>query len=128
MKAIEQCYTEVITLTSGGATIRVGAYRYQDFAVHSTKTGQWLLAHLPSGLSISGWSFKNKDQAAEAMLEIALLRNRWTDIPPGEIEKLKTAVDAICERLGAIKQERQGTPLPKNSLNGYIEPTFDKES
>lgn len=88
--------------------------------------GHFAISHLPSGMGFSFHTFSDQEKAAEAMIEISRLRNRWVDIPVSEENKLMGDIEAICTKHGgSLLPAKIGRP-EASSLNGYEEPTVDE--
>jgi hypothetical protein len=125
MRAIDLCQTESVTVAErtrrGWKPRIVAGHRYQEFAVHQwgrDMFDDWRISHLPSGCLI-GAGFSTVDQAAEAMVEIAKLRNDWAVFQEADATlKLRNQVAKILERhKGELRAGRKEIQFPH--LNGY---------
>lgn len=135
MKALDQCEEQEVDVRSPRGLVKVKGWRWQDFAAVRNNV-HWLIAHLPSGLMVGGnetntiWTFPTAHTAAEAMLEISRMRNRWVEIPESELEKDATAIDVICAKHSGVIRGGMDKPhdvARRKSLNGYTEPVVEKE-
>lgn len=121
--ALTLCTTETIEIEIvGGAPDRVTAHRLGDFAVHHfPDIGGWRVTHLPTGCSIAR-GFENIDSAAEAMAEIARLRNDWSVLTAEDVTpKLRDQVEEISQRFGGFcgTERRADGWSPRFDWNGY---------
>jgi hypothetical protein len=113
---------ETVDLPTWQGPRRMPVHRYQEFAVHrwdvTDMFDRWRVTHLPSGHMVSR-NFPNIDQAAEAAVAIARLRNDWAVIQEADLTpELRDKVREITARFGGeiVEHER---PSIRSERNGY---------
>lgn len=112
MSALDFCERGTFdVLTTHGQRVFTG-WRYHDFAIHAPicGPGEWTLTHLPSGMSLGSQMcrFSAVEDAAEAMVEIAALRNDWTTIPDGDRPALRDRIREIGARHSGVSYVPEG--------------------
>jgi hypothetical protein len=99
---MSKCEAREIEIRTGNRDLprRVHAWCFGDFAIHKWTDGNpsegWRLTHLPTGLlvAVGHWS---RDEAIEAMIEVARLRNDWAVIKDEDLtDGLADQVSSIC--------------------------------
>jgi len=114
----------------------VAALVHGDWAVHRQVAvpDMFCITLLPVGLSLPlAWaSFDNGSSAVAAMIDIARLRNSWSQVTQEDLtKKLEDQLRAICLKHGAVEGPSQfsqdcdknsfGLPT-KERVNGYHHP------
>lgn len=134
MNALEQCEEATVELRTLNGTTKISGHRWQDFAVVKETSVGYQIAHLPSGMCFGAaedntiWIFSTVEQAAQAMIEISRLRNRWVELPEDNDDGQQ--IDVICRKHGGtVSRGKDGPDALKRekSLNGYEEPTIERK-
>lgn len=126
MNGIELTTLETIETNTIRGLMRVPAHRYQDFATHRMMTDYpnlfrqyWTISHLPTGRACAG-RFTSIELAADAMIEIARLRNDWAVMRDQDFTNdLRDKCDVIAKRyVGSVgsKPDNKGR---EPTFNGY---------
>lgn len=116
-----------ITVDSSRGPFQTQGQCWQDFAViREPESVKFMIVHLPSGMNIGGYQFKTEEVAAEAMIEISRLRNRWVEIPENEKKKLTDDIERIVRKYN-VTESLLVDQTPRQNFNGYEEPVFEKD-
>ena len=98
-------------------------WRYQEFAVYQWNDDDlfdpWQLSHLPTGMLLA--RFSGLENACEAMLEIAKLRNDWAIIRQEDLTiKTRDKCLVIIKKYnGELTSGRCDDTQMRYDLNGY---------
>lgn len=113
---------KTVTVVQTAAEFRdIPMWTYSDFGI-SEKDSYWFITHLPSGLSF-GMALLSIEQAANAVVELSMLKNTWANVTTKEMEQLNPIVADIIARHRRVPRNpnsdhSQPTEF-KNYFNGY---------
>ena len=105
MSALDLCTRETIVVATHDGPDTIPSWRYRDLACHNGlggEAGRWVITHLPSGLAFTQLgSFERIEDAAEALVEVALLRNDWPHIERDDLQRIAQQVAPIFRKHNA---------------------------
>lgn len=124
MNPFNLCLKEKVKLRQHPDRLKlVEGWRYQDFIVHQWNDGElfdpWRVSHLPTGMLLA--RFSKDENACEAMIEIAKLRNDWAIIRQGDLTiETRDKCKSIIEKYkGEFANGRRDGTQMRYDLNGY---------
>ncbi|MET3481592.1 hypothetical protein [Methylobacterium sp. 1973] len=105
MSALDLCERETIVVATHDGPDAIPSWRYRDLACHNGlggEAGRWVITHLPSGLAFTQLgSFEKIEDAAAALVEVALLRNDWPYIERDDLQRIAEQVRPIFRKHNA---------------------------